>query len=181
MRQHSEVSRTASKNGVEQFGISGFCDFFEVPLVVHYLEQENVVSEQANWPYPPVWMWPPRWTSVHCPWGTNSLCFVRYVLNAPSLQLTLVRKKVLPSFSKMVWSSGPLKVFFKSSWMLGADVEEAPLYRWPPVLIDTAIFWDLAYLSASTISFLFWGWIINPGFMLGSTSWLDKAYWYLLF
>ena len=48
MRQHSEVSRTASKNGVEQLGISGFCDFFEVPLVVHYLEQENLVSEQAK-------------------------------------------------------------------------------------------------------------------------------------
>ena len=25
---------------------------------------------------------------MHCPWGTNSLCFARYALNAPRLQLT---------------------------------------------------------------------------------------------
>jgi hypothetical protein len=48
MHQHTEISRTASKNGVEQLGVSGLGNFFEVPLVVYYLERENVVSEQAK-------------------------------------------------------------------------------------------------------------------------------------
>jgi hypothetical protein len=48
MHQHTEISRTASKNGVEQLGVSSLGNFFEVPLVVYYLERENVVSEQAK-------------------------------------------------------------------------------------------------------------------------------------
>lgn len=48
MSQYSEFSSTASKNGEEQLGISGVCDFFGVPLLVHYLEQENMVSERAK-------------------------------------------------------------------------------------------------------------------------------------
>lgn len=48
MRKDTKVARTASKNGIEHLGISGFCDFFGVPLVVHYLDRENVISEQAK-------------------------------------------------------------------------------------------------------------------------------------
>ena len=48
MRQHAEISRTASKEGVEQLGISGLGDFFGLPLVVHYLERDYVVSKQAK-------------------------------------------------------------------------------------------------------------------------------------
>jgi uncharacterized membrane protein len=35
--------------------------------------------------------------------------------------------------------------------MLGAWVDEAPLYWWPPVRMATAIFWALAYLSESNV------------------------------
>ena len=48
MRQNAEVSRAASKNGVEQLGRCGLGDFFEIAVVIQHLERDNVVSEQTK-------------------------------------------------------------------------------------------------------------------------------------
>ena len=69
------------------------------------------------------------------------LVLLEICVKCPRLQLTLVRTKAFPSVSKKRWSSAPLKVLFKPSWMLGAVVDDAPLYWWPLVLMATAIFW----------------------------------------
>lgn len=48
MRQHAKIARTASKKTVKQLRVSGFGDFFGLPLMVHYLERDYVVSKEAK-------------------------------------------------------------------------------------------------------------------------------------
>jgi hypothetical protein len=59
IRQHTEVSRTASKNGVEQLGVSGLGNFWST-IPSERTWSQNRPKLRPNWPYPPVWTWPPR-------------------------------------------------------------------------------------------------------------------------
>ena len=94
---------------------------------------------------------------------------VSQALNSPRLQLTLVRAYAFPSFWKMVRSSGPLKESSRSSWMLGALVDDATLYWWPPVLMAMAMFLSTAYRMVRAMSSLVLGWTMSAGLRSRST------------
>ena len=48
VRDHSQVSRTTSKNGVEKLGIALSRYLFEIPCMVHNLERQDLVTEKAE-------------------------------------------------------------------------------------------------------------------------------------